>query len=74
MSEVIYVPLAGEDDYFRPVHADHVHEDVYEITVDLEPRGERWAFPPHSRVRCRPHTFVDGTTGLLAYALAEAPE
>ncbi len=71
LSDVIYIPLAGEGDYLRPVHADHVRDDVYEITVDLEPKGERWVYPPHSLVRCREHTFSDGGKGLLAYELAK---
>ncbi len=69
MSVVVYMPLANEDGW-RPVHADHVRDDVYEITVDREPRGEKWYFPPRSLVRCREHTFEDGTRGLLAYKLA----
>ncbi len=71
MSEVIYVPLVDEEgDYLRPVHADHVHDDVYEITVDLEPRGERWRFPPHALVRCRHQKLHHGGTGLVAYEWA----
>jgi hypothetical protein len=72
MSEVIYVALLDDDAAcWRPVHADRLSEDVYEITVDQEPRGERWQFPPHSRVRCRPHVFQDGALGLIAYELAD---
>ena len=56
---------------WRPVHADQVSDDVYEITVELEPRGEKWAFPPRSRVRCREHVFDDGTQGLLAFELVD---
>ena len=70
MSVVVYMPLENEDGW-RPVHADLVAGDVYEITVEQEPRGEKWKFPPHSRVRCREHEFEDGVTGLLAYELAE---
>ena len=70
MSVVVYMPLENEDGW-RPVHADHVSGDVYEITVDKEPRGENWKFPPHSLVRCREHTFEDGVTGLLAYERAD---
>ena len=71
MSEVIYMPLRDEGtDCWRPVHADRVSNDVYEITVDMELGGECWLFPPHSRVRCREHIFVDGRTGLVAFELA----
>lgn len=73
MSEVIYVRLLEEEtEYWRPVHADHVRDDVYEITVDQEPKGERWAFPPRAVVRCRQHRFDDGTSGLIAFELAES--
>ena len=72
MSEVIYVPLLEEGtDCWRPVHADHVRDDVYEITVEQEPAGERWAFPPRALVRCRQHRFADGATGLVAFERAE---
>lgn len=72
MSEVIYVPLLEEEtECWRPVHADHVRDDVYEITVEQEPKGERWAFPPRALVRCRPHRFDDGNSGLVAFELAE---
>ncbi len=67
---VVFVPLLNEDGW-RPVHADHLRDDVYEITVEQEPRGERWQFPPRSLVRCREHTFEDGTRGLLAYDFAQ---
>ena len=68
MSHVIYMPLHHEGtDCWRPVHADHVSNDVYEITVDKEPEGERWAFPPGSRVRCRDHVFSGGEVGLVAF-------
>lgn len=60
------MPLENEDGW-RPVHADQVAGDVDQITVDKEPRGERWKFPPHSLVRCRIHRFEDGVMGLLAY-------
>ena len=72
MSEIIYVPLQEEGtDCWRPVHADHVANDVYEITVDDEPGDERWSFPPHARVRCRNHVFSDGKRGLVAFELAD---
>ncbi len=70
MSEVVFVPLKGEPGYTRPVHADHVEGDIYVITVEQEPAGEKWEFPPLSRVRCREHEFEDGARGLLAYELA----
>ncbi len=71
MSEVVFVPLKGEPGYTRPVHADPVEDDVYVITVEQEPAGEQWEFPPLSKVRCKEHVFEDGTTGLLAVELAD---
>jgi hypothetical protein len=39
VSVVIYMPVENEGpDCWRPVHADHVAGDVYEITVLKEPR------------------------------------
>ncbi len=64
------MPVENEGpDCWRPVHADHVAGDVYEITVLKEPRNEQWRFPPGSSVRCREHVFQDGECGLVAYEL-----
>ena len=69
MSDVVFVPLKDEPEYTRPVHADHLEGDVYLITVEQEPAGEKWAFPPLSKVRCKEHVFDDGARGLLAVEL-----
>jgi hypothetical protein len=72
MSEMIYMPLRDEGiDCWRPVHADRISSDVYEITVDVEPGDEHWFFPPRSLVRCREHVFSDGQAGLVAFELAK---
>ena len=72
MSVVIYMPVENEGtDCWRPVHADHVEGDIYEITVLEAPGDEEWRFPPGSNVRCREHEFQDGVRGLLAYELAK---
>ena len=72
VSDVIYMPLRDEGtDCWRPVHADRVSNDIYEIAVEVEPGGERWIFPPRSRVRCREHVFVDGQVGLVAFELVK---
>lgn len=74
VSDVIYMPLGSDGtDGWRPVHASHVADDVYEVEVDEEPAGERWAFPPRSLVRCREHIFEDGHRGLLAVSVANLP-
>jgi hypothetical protein len=68
---VVYVPLASEGtECWRAVHADRVDGDTYEITVDKEPDGERWTFPPRSRVRCCEQIFSDGKVGLVAVGIA----
>jgi hypothetical protein len=70
VSVVIYMPLEDEGaDCWRPVHADHVSGDVYEITVLKEPGEEHWRFPPGSTVCCTEHVFHDGERGLVAYEL-----
>ncbi len=72
MSEVIYMPLRDEGiDCWRPVHAERISNDIYEVAVDVEPSDEHWAFSPHSLVRCREHVFTDGQTGLVAFELAQ---
>jgi hypothetical protein len=74
VSEVVYMPLRDEGtDCWRPVHADRVSNDVFEIAVDVEPGDEHWLFPPRSRVRCREHVFGDGQVGLVPFELAKEP-
>ena len=51
------------------MHADHLEGDIFLITVEQEPAGEKWEFPPLSRVRCKEHVFKDGARGLLAVEL-----
>ena len=66
------MPLQDEGvECWRPVHADRVSNDTYEIAVDVEPGGEHWLFPPRSRVRCRKHLFGDGQEGLVAFELVK---
>jgi hypothetical protein len=72
MREVIYMPLVDQGvECWRPVHAGHLRDDIYEVEVDEEPYGEHWAFPPRAHVRCREHVFSDGHRGLLAFEMAE---
>ena len=70
MSHVIYMPLENGADCWRPVHADHLADDVYEITVLKVPDEEQWRFPAGSRVRCLEKEFSDGHRGLVAHELA----
>ena len=71
MSHVVYMPVENEgSDCWRPVHADHVEGDVYEITVLEAPGEEEWRFLPGSRVRCSEKIFSDGQRGLVAFELA----
>jgi hypothetical protein len=67
MQETIYLPLRDEGtECWRPVDALKITDDVYEI-CGMQPDDEDWKFPAGSQVRCQPHKFSDGTTGLVAY-------
>ena len=71
MSEVVYMPLLNEGtECWRPVHARHVANDIYEIAACHKSDEERWAFPGGSRVHCRKKVFSDGKVGLAAFEIA----
>ena len=70
MPETVYMPLLDEGtDVWRPVEASRLDEGVY-IILGVVPEGERWAFPPGSKVRCQPRRFPGETDRLVAKALA----
>ena len=63
----IYVALVDEAvDVWRPIQARDLGNGEFEV-MGIVPAGERWEFPPGTRVRCREHRFADGATGLIAY-------
>jgi hypothetical protein len=72
MQEIIYLPLLDEGtDCWRPVQAQKIKDDVYEI-CSMQPEDENWAFTAGCRVRCRSRKFSSGETGLVAYELAKS--
>jgi Domain of unknown function (DUF1877) len=69
----VYVALLDEGvAVCRPTDAVWQGGDVFRIVQpNGEPEGEQWQFPPGARVRCRRHTFPDGTTALVAFERVE---
>jgi hypothetical protein len=66
MSDTVFVPLLGEGvPVWRPVAALRVSEHTY-VIADAASSDEEWQFAPGSTVRCEPHTFQDGSEGLVA--------
>jgi hypothetical protein len=62
----IYVALLDEGtDAWRPVQARDLGNGEFEI-LGIVPPGERWQFPPGSRVRCVNAHFADGKSALRA--------
>lgn len=66
----IYVYLLNEGtDVWRPVEAEHLGEDRYQIvSVNSDPDDELWQFPSGAVVRCRQQRLSGGDR-LVAYAL-----
>lgn len=73
MTATIYVFLLDEGtDVWRPVHAEHISGDTYQI-VDIEPGDdENWEFKSGETVRVRDKVFSGGETGLVAYERVSA--
>jgi hypothetical protein len=67
----IYVALLDEGvDVWRPVEAEHLHDDVYLIVSQSYDREiERWQFEPGDCVRVR---VVDSSDGRVLAACAKA--
>jgi hypothetical protein len=68
----IYMPLLEEGvPVWRPVQALFLRDGVYRIVSDSNGfPNEQWQFSTGSSVRCQPHTFANGETGLAAYEQA----
>jgi hypothetical protein len=68
-STQVYVKLLDEaTDCWRPVDAVHEGEDRYRLVgKNADPEDEHWEFESGSLVRCRPHVFADGESGLVVW-------
>jgi hypothetical protein len=63
----IYIELLEEATAcWRPVESEHLGGDLYRITGEVRD-DEAWAFEPGNIVKCRMHTFSEGSSGLVAY-------
>lgn len=53
-ADEIFVGLVGEGiDVWRPVHAEHLHDNIYRITDQPYDRAvETWEFEPGDEVAC----------------------
>lgn len=70
----VYIPLTDEDvNVWRPVQAEHVRGDLYQLT-GRRPDDESWAFAVGDVVRCKPQALSgDGHSDemvLVAYERA----
>jgi len=64
---IVYVKLIGEGTtVWRPVDAERVSSDVFRLSSGVVEPGEQWEFQPSSLVRCVPHIFASGESGLVA--------
>jgi len=62
----IYMPLLIEGtDVWRPVQATLMSGGNYRVEGHATD-DEQWAFAPGTIVRCAPHTFSGGETGMVA--------
>jgi hypothetical protein len=73
MSSVrIFVKLLGEGtDVWRSTNAKPVADNRFEVLGIVRP-GEKWEFPPGTRVRCEPRKFSNGSLELVATGAVEA--
>ncbi len=67
----IYVALLDEGvDVWRPVEADHLHDDIYLIVSQPYDREtERWQFEPGDQVRAQ---MIDSSDGRILAAIKRA--
>ena len=71
---LIFMPLLSEGtDAWRPVAAQHISGDTYQVDGPM-PRDEEWAFPPFTIVHCEQKAFGDGREGLVAVREASDDE
>jgi hypothetical protein len=68
--QTIYVELLDEGiDVWRPVQSEQQSDGTFRLP-DHAPEGERWRFPPGTRVRCEWQHLSDGPA-LVAAQLAD---
>jgi hypothetical protein len=61
VSPEIFVMLLDEGvDVWRPVRADHLEGALYRMLDQPRDDGEKWQFPPGSRVICERRELSDG--------------
>jgi len=69
---VVFVQLLNESvEVYRPVSAEHVHDNVYcpGITHDYHSGEENWEFPPGALVECTTRV-LDRGPALVAIRIA----
>jgi hypothetical protein len=73
VSSDVFVRLLDEGvDVWRPVHAEHLHGDVYRIALqDYERDTQTWEFEPGANVVCE---AIQGSTGSIFAATRLAEE
>ena len=72
MKKEIYVYLLDEGiDTWRPVEAEHIEGDRYEIISENNDETEKWQFSKGDHVICNETVFEDGTKGLVAIQKVE---
>jgi hypothetical protein len=70
-SATIYVRLLNEGtDVWRPSPADHVRDDIYQITGSSPDETETWQFSTGDKVHCRLEKFSDGKMELVVFERA----
>jgi len=71
LESTIYVALLNEGvDVWRPVQAEHVGNNVYQIIVQPYDRSvERWEFEPGTRVICE---NIQSSEGIIYAAVRKA--
>ncbi len=64
----IYVKLLGENlEVLRPVEATKVGKNTYKIiSLNPEPKMEKWEFKKGDVVQCTTKMFSDGEKGIIA--------
>jgi len=68
--QTIYIELLDEGiDVWRPVQSKEQPDGTFKLP-DHAPDGEKWRFPPASRVRCQRQDLADGPA-LVATELAD---